>query len=30
MATHKVRISDAGGLDDELLGWLGEAYDKAG
>ncbi len=30
MATHKVRISDAAGLDDELRGWLREAYDRAG
>jgi len=29
MATHKVRISDAGGLDDELVGWLREAYERA-
>ncbi len=30
MATHKVRIDDATGLDDELVGWLREAYDRAG
>ena len=30
MATHRVRISDARGLDDELLGWLREAYAGAG
>jgi hypothetical protein len=29
MATHKVRISDDAGLDDELRGWLREAYDRA-
>jgi predicted transport protein len=29
MATHRVRIADASGLDDELLGWLREAYDRA-
>jgi predicted transport protein len=29
MATHKVRIADASGLDPELLGWLREAYDRA-
>ena len=29
MATHKVRIGDAGGLDDELVGWLREAYERA-
>jgi predicted transport protein len=29
MATHKVRIADADGLDAELIGWLREAYDRA-
>jgi len=29
MATHRVRITDASGLDDELIGWLREAYDRA-
>ena len=29
MATHRVRIADASGLDDELIGWLREAYDRA-
>ncbi len=29
MATHRVRIADANGLDDELLGWLREAYERA-
>jgi predicted transport protein len=29
MATHRVRITGASGLDDELLGWLREAYDRA-
>lgn len=29
MATHRVRIPDASGLDAELLGWLREAYDRA-
>jgi predicted transport protein len=29
MATHKVRIADAGELDSELIGWLREAYDRA-
>jgi predicted transport protein len=29
MATHRVRISDLGELDDELLGWLREAYERA-
>lgn len=29
MATHRVRIADASGLDDELVGWLREAYDRA-
>ena len=29
MATHRVRIQDASGLDHELLGWLREAYDHA-
>ncbi len=29
MGTHKVRISDESGLDDELVGWLREAYEDA-
>ena len=29
MATHRVRIADSSGLDDELIGWLREAYDRA-
>lgn len=29
MATHRVRIADAAGLDPELLGWLREAYERA-
>jgi len=29
MATHRVRIGDASGLDDELVGWLREAYERA-
>jgi len=29
MATHRVRIADASGLDDELIGWLREAYERA-
>ena len=29
MATHRVRIDDASGLDAELLAWLREAYDRA-
>lgn len=29
MASHKVRITDATGLDAELRGWLREAYDRA-
>ena len=29
MATHRVRIDDAGELDAELLGWLREAYERA-
>jgi predicted transport protein len=29
MATHRVRIADASGLDEELLGWLREAYERA-
>jgi len=29
MATHRVRIADASGLDPELIGWLREAYDRA-
>ncbi len=29
MATHRVRIADARGLDDELLTWLRDAYEGA-
>ena len=29
MATHRVRIDDASGLDAELVGWLREAYERA-
>jgi predicted transport protein len=29
MATHKVRISDASEIDDELVGWLREAYEQS-
>ena len=29
MATHRVRIADATGLDAELIGWLREAYERA-
>lgn len=29
MGTHKVRINDQSGLDDELIGWLREAYESA-
>lgn len=27
MVTHRVRITDAGQIDEELIGWLKEAYD---
>jgi hypothetical protein len=29
MFTHSVKLSHPGEIDDELLGWLREAYDKA-
>ena len=29
MCTHRVRISDAAELDEELTGWLREAYERA-
>lgn len=29
MVTHRVQIADPAGLDEELLGWLREAYDRA-
>jgi predicted transport protein len=29
MATHRVRIADPTELDDELIGWLREAYEQA-
>ncbi len=30
MATHKVRVANLAELDDEVRGWLREAYDRAG
>jgi hypothetical protein len=30
MATHKVRIENAAAVDEELIGWMHEAYDAAG
>jgi hypothetical protein len=29
MATHRVRIADASGLDEDLVGWLRDAYERA-
>jgi len=29
MATHRVRLGDEAGIDDELIGWLREAYERA-
>ena len=29
MATHRVRISDEAGIDEALVGWLREAYERA-
>lgn len=29
MATHRLRIADASGLDEELVAWLREAYERA-
>lgn len=29
MVSHRVRIEDVSGVDDELVGWLREAYDHA-
>jgi hypothetical protein len=29
MVSHRVRLSDAGQVDSELLGWLKKAYDRA-
>ena len=28
--THRVRLADSAGLDAELIGWLRDAYDRAG
>ena len=30
MVSHRVRITDVAHIDDELIGWLREAYDRAG
>lgn len=30
MVSHRVRVADAAEVDDELVGWLREAYDAAG
>ena len=30
MATHRVRVREEQELDDELIGWLRQAYDRAG
>lgn len=30
MCTHRVRLEDVSQVDDELLGWIKEAYDAAG
>jgi hypothetical protein len=29
MVSHRVRLGDVGGVDDELIGWLRQAYDQA-
>jgi hypothetical protein len=29
-SSHRVRIRDDAGLDDDLRGWLRDAYDRAG
>jgi hypothetical protein len=30
MCTHKVRLADAGEVDEELLAWIRAAYESAG
>lgn len=30
MVSHRVKMADAGEVDDELIGWLKEAYERAG
>jgi hypothetical protein len=30
MVSHRVRVTEAGEVDDQLVGWLREAYDVAG
>jgi hypothetical protein len=29
MVTHRVQVTDPAGLDQELVGWLRDAYDRA-
>jgi Domain of unknown function (DUF5655) len=29
MCTHRVRLADPAELDDEVIGWLREAYERA-
>ena len=29
MVTHRVRLGEVDGVDDELIGWLREAYERA-
>ena len=29
MVSHRVRVSDVNEVDDELIGWLRQAYDQA-
>jgi predicted transport protein len=30
MCTHRIKVEDATGINDELIGWIKQAYDQAG
>ena len=30
MCTHRIKVEDAAGINDELIGWIRQAYENAG